>query len=217
MTETRAEKKQRTRQRILEAALALMSQGRSLDSLGLREVARSAGLAATSLYNHFADMDALGLALIDEACFRLRSGMGQGRRALIEEDPAAGLEDLVDRFINYLDQHEAEFRLLMKQRLGNSSLFRRRIQRELELLVEELAEDVRRAGERRGLPPMDYARAAEAAVAVMFGFGAVALDLPSRARRQARERVSVQLSMVFLGGRALAAGLRPGDAVTGKN
>ena len=156
MTETRAEKKQRTRQRILEAALALMSQGRSLDSLGLREVARSAGLAATSLYNHFADMDALGLALIDEACFRLRSGMGQGRRALIEEDPAAGLEDLVDRFINYLDQHEAEFRLLMKQRLGNSSLFRRRIQRELELLVEELAEDVRRAGERASLGAVEH-------------------------------------------------------------
>ena len=61
-----------------------MADGRGLDSLGLREVAREAGLAATSLYNHFPDMEALGLALIDRACFHLRSSMAEGRRSMIE-------------------------------------------------------------------------------------------------------------------------------------
>ena len=79
----RQQQKKQTRERILDAAGRLMADGRGLDSLGLREVAREAGLAATSLYNHFPDMEALGLALIDRACFHLRSSMAEGRRSMI--------------------------------------------------------------------------------------------------------------------------------------
>lgn len=211
MSLNRAERKALTRQKILDAAMQLLVSGRGLDSLGLREVARQAELAAPSLYNHFPDMDSLGQALVDQACFRLRTAMRQGRRELIVADPAAGVSDLVDRFLAYLSGHEAEFRLLVQQRLGTSVSIRRRVHRELQLLVEELADDVRSVGEHRDLPPVDDLRAAEAAVAVMFGYGILALDMTPAQRRVGRDRVVVQLSMVFLGARALTVGARLGD------
>jgi TetR/AcrR family transcriptional regulator, fatty acid biosynthesis regulator len=211
MALNRAERKAQTRQRILDAAMQLLVSGRGLDSLGLREVARQAELAAPSLYNHFPDMDSLGQALVDQACFRLRDAMRQGRRELIVADPARGVRDLVERFLAYLSGHEAEFRLLVQQRLGISASIRRRVHRELQLLVEELADDIRSVGDHRRLPPVDDLRAAEAAVAVMFGFGILALDMSPAQRRLGLDRVAVQLSMVFLGARALTAGARLGD------
>jgi len=137
---TRQRQKRQTRERILEAARTLMTGGRGLDSLGLREVARESGLAATSLYNHFPDMDALGLALIDSCCFRLRSAMEYERRSMIEIGPARAVKELVGRFVRYLNDYENDFRLLVQQRLGSHDRYRMRIQRELQLLVDELAE-----------------------------------------------------------------------------
>lgn len=214
MTVSRAQRKEQTRQRILDAALALLESGRGLDSLGLREVARQAELAAPSLYNHFPDMDSLGLALIDVACFRLREAMRQGRRELIASDPQRGVRDLVARFMTYLGNHESEFRLLFQQRLGTSATIRRRVHGELQLLVEELAEDVRSFAEQRGLPPVADLPAAEAAVAVMFGHGVLALDMTPAQRRAGARRVAEQLAMVFLGARALTGGARLGDRLT---
>ncbi|HBC17959.1 MAG TPA: TetR family transcriptional regulator, partial [Alcanivorax sp.] len=77
------------------------------------------GLAATSLYNHFPDMDALGLALIDSCCFRLRSAMEYERRSMIEIGPARAVKELVGRFVRYLNDYENDFRLLVQQRLGS--------------------------------------------------------------------------------------------------
>lgn len=213
MASSRAAKKAETRERILSAALGLLATGRGLDGLGLREVAREAGLAATSLYNHFPDMEALGLALIDLSCYRLRSTMRLGGGDLIAREPEAGLRDVVLRFLQYLEEHQPEFRLLVQQRLGNSAAYRRRVHRELEMLVGELAEDVRSVSEHLGLPPMDYDAASEAAVAVMFGHGILALDLPASLRLKGADRLVVQLTMVFLGGRARADGVALGERV----
>ena len=46
---TRAERKQRTRNHLLESALRLMQEGRSFTSLGLREVTREAGGGPASI------------------------------------------------------------------------------------------------------------------------------------------------------------------------
>ncbi|WP_111658218.1 TetR family transcriptional regulator [Isoalcanivorax indicus] len=205
---SRAEKKQHTRDRILAATLALLADGRSLDGLGLREVARAADLAPTSLYNHFPDMNALGLALIEQTCDQLRHAMRDGRVALIAGSATDAIRHMIERFISYLDAHEAEFRLLVRQRLGASQAYRRRIHRALQLLVEELAEDVRQVVMRRVAVPVDVVREAEAAVAIMFGFGILAQDMTPDTRRLQLPRLEVQLQMVFLGGRALAAGMR---------
>jgi AcrR family transcriptional regulator len=57
--------KERVRAALLRAALRLGAV-HGFASLGLREVAREAGIAPTSFYRHFADMQELGLALSQE-------------------------------------------------------------------------------------------------------------------------------------------------------
>lgn len=209
MTETaRQRQKRHTRERILEAARSLMAGGRGLDSLGLREVARESGLAATSLYNHFPDMEALGLALIDACCFRLRSAMELERRSMIEIGPAQAVSELVARFSRYIADHENDFRLLVQQRLGSNDRYRLRIQHELQLLVNELAADVRLAVAAQQRAPVPAEREAEAAVSIMFGAGISMLDSSAAVRQLVAEHTCQQLEMLALGARSLAVGDR---------
>ena len=56
----------------MDSALDLLSPERVFSSLSLREVTRGAGIAPTSFYRHFDDMNALGLALVAEAGLALR-------------------------------------------------------------------------------------------------------------------------------------------------
>lgn len=202
----RQRQKRQTRERILDAARALMDGGRGLDSLGLREVSRQAGLAATSLYNHFPDMDALGLALIDASCFRLRSYMEEGRRSMIEIGPARAVEELVGRFIRYLRENGNDFRLLVQQRLGSHDRYRLRIQHELQLLTSELAEDVSQAVAAQGREPVPAQAEAQASVAIMFAMGINMLDTPEQYHEQLASNAVQQLVMMALGGRCMAQG-----------
>ncbi len=59
------EEKERVRLSLLRATLHVAA-AHGFASLGLREVAREAGIAPTSFYRHFADMDELGRALVNE-------------------------------------------------------------------------------------------------------------------------------------------------------
>ena len=59
---SRQEQKLKTRQNIIHAAFSLLDENRSLSAISLREVAREAGIAPTSFYRHFKDMDELGLS-----------------------------------------------------------------------------------------------------------------------------------------------------------
>ena len=66
------------RQKLMEAALELAATTRSLASLGLREVARHAGLNPNTFYRHFKDFDDLGVAMLDELGTELRAGLRIG-------------------------------------------------------------------------------------------------------------------------------------------
>ena len=61
---SRQEQKLKTRRAIIEAAFSLLDEQRSLSSVSLREVARAAGIAPTSFYRHFKDMNELGLTTV---------------------------------------------------------------------------------------------------------------------------------------------------------
>ena len=63
---SRKKQKAETRQKLMDATAAELASGRSFDTLSLREVAKLAGIAPTSFYRHFHDMEGLGLALIEE-------------------------------------------------------------------------------------------------------------------------------------------------------
>lgn len=199
----RAEQKLKTRRALMDAALGQINADRGFASLSLREVSREAGIAPTSFYRHFADLDELGLALVDEAGVALRQLMRQARKRIARNGSA--IETSVDTFMEYLGNNANLFRLLLRERTGISKQFRTAIQAEIDHFVTELAEDLQRfAGERRR-PLSDAKLVAEAMVTLVFHHGAEALDATPRERQEVQRKLKQELRMVLVGAQTLAA------------
>src|ERR687897_502340 len=67
------------RDKLIDAVVQLGSATRSIASLGLREVARQAGLNPNTFYRHFRNFDDLGLAVIEKLSAQLRSELRASR------------------------------------------------------------------------------------------------------------------------------------------
>lgn len=180
-----------------------MADGRPFGALGLREVTRAAGLSAPSFYRHFDDMDALGLALVDEAGVALRQLMRDARQRVSTEGQA--IPTSVATFLEYLDSHTAEFRLIVSQSQGGSTAFRAAIARERDYFAQELADDLHRMAQHRERPVHDRRTLAEAMVTLVFATGARMLDEAPEQRTQRAATLGLQLRMVQTGAEQLAA------------
>src|SRR5712691_7955762 len=66
----------RLRDELLDAASGLLAAGGRDAELTLRSVARAAGVAAPSVYQHFADLDELMLALVRHHLADLATAIG---------------------------------------------------------------------------------------------------------------------------------------------
>jgi AcrR family transcriptional regulator len=133
---TRQAQKERTREAILDAALAL-SQDHGFAQLSLRQVTRAAGVVPTAFYRHFDSMDEVGLALVEQSFTTLR---GMIRDA--QQDPTI-VDNLIDASADVLvaavKQNRQHFAFVSRERLGGSAAVRAAIQHELELFISELA------------------------------------------------------------------------------
>ena len=101
----REERKQQSRQALLDAALSLSSSGRSFSSVSLREVAREVGLVPTAFYRHFQDMDALGKELVDQVALHLKTILHQLARTF-QDNPESKIPTCIDLFFNAVEQHQ---------------------------------------------------------------------------------------------------------------
>jgi AcrR family transcriptional regulator len=141
VTATRSERKQRTREALIDAAFRLLEE-ESFSSLSLREVARDAGIVPTGFYRHFENMQELGLALVDRS-FRSLRDMLRGARAT-----ADGHEHMIRRSIAILmadvHEHRAHFRFIARERSGGVASLRHAIRSQIRLLASELATDLAR-------------------------------------------------------------------------
>jgi len=198
----RAEQKLRTRRALMDAALSQLSADRGFGSLSLREVAREAGIAPTSFYRHFADLDELGLALVDEGGVALRQLMRQARKRIARNGSA--ISTSVDTFLEYLGNNANLFRLMLRERTGVSKQFRTAVKAEIDHFVTELADDLDRFGEERGKPLYNPRTVAEAMVTLVFNQGAEALDGTRPEKERLRQRLKMELRMVLLGSQVMA-------------
>tara|TARA_B100001059_G_scaffold93153_1_gene92460 strand:+ start:206304 stop:206918 length:615 start_codon:yes stop_codon:yes gene_type:complete len=170
---SRAQQKERTRKAIIEAAFSQLSADKSFASLSLREVAREAGIAPTSFYRHFADMDELGLTLVDEAGLMLRQLMRQARQRI--EKNGSVISTSVETFMEFVTGNSNVFRLLLRERSGTSAAFRAAVAREIQHFSAELAHYLRK---ETACPDELAQLQAEAMVTLVFHTGADALDAP---------------------------------------
>jgi AcrR family transcriptional regulator len=140
-TGTRQERKERTRQAILDAALTL-SEDTGLAGLSLRAVAKEVGIVPTAFYRHFASIEELGLALVDASFASLRTMMREARRSWVSID--AVIESSVEILARNVRDRRAYFLFMFRERMSGIVSVREAIRHELELFERELATDLAR-------------------------------------------------------------------------
>lgn len=194
MAGIRAQQKEKTRRQLIEAALGQLSADRSFSSLSLREVAKEAGLAPTSFYRHFSDMDELGLTLVDEAGLTLRQLMRQARVRI--EKGGSVIKISVHTFMEFIESNENIFRLLLRERSGIAPEFRAAVNREIRYFTMELCDYIEKANKLDR--DVAYLQA-HAAVTIVFSAGAEAIDLDKKEREDLANRIIEQLRIIARG------------------
>ncbi|MBY0277641.1 HTH-type transcriptional repressor FabR [Candidatus Binatia bacterium] len=197
----RDERKQQTRQTLLDAALEVARRGGSLASISLREVAREAGVVPTAFYRHFRDMDELGLALVDDVCLRLRRIIREARTSAQGATDVA-IQSSVRGFVGYVLDNARAFEFLTRERFGASRVVREAVAREIRYFSGELASDLRAAAPFSSMPGEDVAMIADLVVHTVLNLTADLLDLgegqPVR-EHEITARAVKQLRLIFLG------------------
>ena len=201
MTEirSRAERKERTRQRLLEVTFKLIAD-RSLSSLSLREVARAAGIVPTAFYRHYASMDALGVDLVDEAMRPLRQMIRDARRGRAAHGDI--IADTVAVLARQVREHPDQFRFLSRERYGGVGAVRRAIATELKLFTSDLTVDLARLTAGYDWSAADLEMAAGLMVAAMLNTVMELLDVDERHPEDAAAllgQAERQLRLIALG------------------
>lgn len=195
---SREQQKLQTRQNIINAAFASLDEAKSLSAVSLREVARNAGIAPTSFYRHFKDIDELGLTLVDEAGLTLRQLMRSARRRISSERGA--ISTSVDTFVEFVSEHNNVFRLLLREHTGTSADFRAAVLREIQHFTDELTDYiVTQQDESTHFAQMQ----ADAMVKIVFSAGGELLDATPNSQAEIRERTKYQLKMIYFGALAM--------------
>ncbi|GAA3666001.1 TetR family transcriptional regulator [Nocardioides ginsengisoli] len=140
MTESRVERKERTRRAILDAALAL-SEESALVALSLRQVAKEVGIVPTAFYRHFPSIEDLGLALVEESLDTLRALLRELRRTA-GDDAGTIIDGSVAVLVEQVRGDHAHFAFIARERFAGPAGVRQAIARGIELAERELATDL---------------------------------------------------------------------------
>ncbi|WP_370249542.1 TetR family transcriptional regulator [Nocardioides sp.] len=198
MSESRGERKERTRRAILDAALALCEDS-SLVAVSLRQVAKEVGIVPTAFYRHFDSLEDLGLELVDESFVSLRMMLRDVRR----NDPA--FADIVDRsvdtLVSHVHQRRAHFAFIARERSAGPVVVRERIRDEIELCERELAVDLARLTGPAPWSEHDLQVLANLMVTAMVATAEAVLLSAGRPdmEKYVTERARTQLRMALIG------------------
>jgi AcrR family transcriptional regulator len=137
---TRAEKKARTRNALMDSVLSIIGVGANFASISLREVAKTAGVVPTSFYRHFGDMEELGLAMVDELGLNLRRQM----RGSFDADAPLGdmIDHSIDVYVKYVPENRNLFEFMNQSRTGGTPALQSAIRNELRFVSSRIATEL---------------------------------------------------------------------------
>lgn len=178
---------------LMEAALKLTAQSRSISALGLRELAREAGLNPNTFYRHFKSIDELGLAIIEEMTGQIRQPLRALRRQAAESVVPPGTKDLswednpalnlqkatlvthqtVRLFLDYALQHRNAFIMGVRELHGASPVLRQALRKVMRDFAADMADDIKQL---QLLPMLDDATLQDVAAAVSREMFQLAMD-----------------------------------------
>ncbi|WP_420464762.1 TetR family transcriptional regulator [Panacagrimonas sp.] len=186
----------------MEAALELAATTRSLASLGLREVARHAGLNPNTFYRHFKDFDDLGVAMLKDLGTELRSGLrerrmhpaAKGFRLSDFSDPAKGLNEAqalaresVGLVLDFVMDHREAYTVGIRELHGTSPIMRKAMQDLLEGIAQDMTEDLLGVLKLPAVTPEELIGVARVIVRQMVFFSMDYLERPENHAQIKRE------------------------------
>jgi len=185
----------------MDAVATELASGRSFDTLSLREAAKLAGIAPTSFYRHFHDMEDLGLALIEAHGETLLDLMHHVR------EQATGGHSLirisVETLFDYIFRNQGMSQMILQESISRRPLFREASEKLLVRMASDLAGFLVWDAEKRGVPLAHPKLAANSAVAILFTTGIALLNTPAEDRERHIEAAIVQLRMIMRGAEAM--------------
>ncbi|HEX4938651.1 MAG TPA: TetR family transcriptional regulator [Candidatus Kapabacteria bacterium] len=207
---------------LMDAALKLTAQSRSINALGLRELAREAGLNPNTFYRHFKDIDELGLTIIEEMSNKLRQPLRDLRRQAAEsvvppelagigweENPLLNLQkatlatkETVKLFFDYVAQNPNAFILGVRELHGASPLLRQALRKVMADFAQDMADDIKQL---KLLPMLDDATLLEVASTIsreMFQLSMDYIEQPEQ-RNAIFAQAEALVVMLFTGATVL--------------
>ncbi len=197
---TRSERKAVTRRILLDAALALVGEGRSFTSLALREIAREAGMVPNAFYRHFSSTDELGLELVEEVGITLRRLLREARQVELAQGDI--LRRSVRVYQEYVKANRLQFMFIASERSGGSRVLRLAIRNDVTHFTNEMAQDFRALGLYRDLPTARLQMVCGLIVMTMLAAATDILDLPPEQpmlEHEMAENFVRQLKVILLG------------------
>ncbi|WP_137885382.1 TetR family transcriptional regulator [Pseudomonas sp. 2FE] len=203
---------------LMNAALRLAAESRSLSRLGLRELARAAGLNPNTFYRHFKTVDDLGLALIGEMAAQIRQPLRDLRRqaaqraddSLCEVAAKAlplGIDlgrgrrvccETVELFFAFVADNPQAFIVGMRELHGASPVLREALRRVMDEFADDMAEDI---GELQLLPSLDKAAIRQVSSLISRQLFQQSLDYIEQPERRTAicAQAQAQILMMFAG------------------
>jgi AcrR family transcriptional regulator len=192
---SRAERKERTRRAILDAALALAADS-NLAAISLRQVAKQVGVVPTAFYRHFGSLELLGLALVDESFRSLRLMLLDVWRHAPE------YRDFIDGSLPIVADHvrdnRSHYAFIARERVAGPPRVREAIDHEIALITRELATDIARTGATEQYSSADIALLADLIVSFVVTMAERLVDDPESEARTL-DQARTQLRMLLVG------------------
>ncbi|MBA4366960.1 MAG: hypothetical protein C0403_04905 [Desulfobacterium sp.] len=177
------EQKEKTSQALIQSALELCAE-EGYASLSLRSVARKAGIAPTSFYRHFREIDELGVAMVDQAKELLEDCLEQAREkmkfpAVKQKNAALSLfksidgiaRPFADTFFECFRKNSQLLHLFFQEQTGSSKTMRVAISAAMDQLNGTLENTLKRLTKTSGYGFGDTGLIAEAMMTIVSHSG----------------------------------------------
>lgn len=163
------------RQRLIEAAMRLAAQHGGIGAVGMRELAREAGLNPNTFYRHFDSMDDLAIAAVDTVMPPLREGLRALRMGTLSF--AKSSRATTEFFFDFVVKHPEAVMLAARELYGASPALRERLRQSIAEITEDLVEAILRNG---WAPFAGTERVREMSDTIIKQFFALGIDLAQR-------------------------------------
>lgn len=207
--------KEKTSQALIQAALELCAE-EGYASLSLRSVARKAGIAPTSFYRHFREIDEMGVEMVVQAKEVLTDCLTAARKKMTfpgirkNDSPAQWLKSIegltrpfAETFINFMEKHIQLLHLFFQERTGSSEAMRQAISEAFDHLTELLVVDLQDLTGTSSIQPGDLRLTAETLLTIASSSGMELLTDPQTKTKDIASRVILKLNLLLLGALAM--------------